>query len=63
MNTTTPIPEPREVLGLTASFSGIAAMLVIATLAPHPISSPGADATPVVAEARAAAGSAHAVGV
>jgi hypothetical protein len=36
MNTNPPIPEPREVLGLTASFSGIAAMLVLATLAPHP---------------------------
>ena len=36
VNTTPPIPEPREVLGLTASFSGIAAMLVLATLAPRP---------------------------
>ena len=35
MNANPPIPEPREVLGLTASFSGIAAMLVLATLAPH----------------------------
>jgi hypothetical protein len=63
MNPTTPIPEPREVLGLTASFSGIAAMLVIATLAPHPVSPAGGDSTTVLAGARVTAGGAHAVGV
>lgn len=31
-----PVPEPREVIGLTASFSGLAAMLVLVTVAPHP---------------------------
>lgn len=61
-----PVPDPREVLGLAASFSGIAAMLVLATLAPHPV----VTATPVTtttisAEQRVAGAEAsrHAVGV
>ena len=62
MNPTPPIPEPREVIGLSASFSGIAAMLVIATLAPHP--SPRAnDASVLAADARPVAEVRHAMGV
>lgn len=62
MNTTPPIPEPREVVGLSASFSGIAAMLVIATLAPHPSSRPD-EAGRLAADSRVAAEVRHAVGV
>jgi hypothetical protein len=61
MNTTPPIPEPREVLGLTASFSGIAAMLVLATLAPHP--EPQARESLSIAAQSTNAGGARAVGV
>ena len=61
MNTTPPIPEPREVLGLTASFSGIAAMLVLATLAPHP--EPQATERVTIAAQSATIGGARAVGV
>jgi hypothetical protein len=61
-----PVPEPREVIGLTASFSGIAAMLVLATLAPHPVvpATPAATTT-ISAEQRVAGteASRHAVGV
>lgn len=62
MNTTTPIPEPREVIGLSASFSGIAAMLVIATLAPQPVRQ-STEASLLAADARVAAEVRHAVGV
>jgi hypothetical protein len=61
MNTTPPIPDPREVLGLTASFSGIAAMLVLATLAPHP--EPRASVSPSIAAQSTTVGGVHAVGV
>jgi hypothetical protein len=61
MNTNPPIPEPREVLGLTASFSGIAAMLVLATLAPHP--QPHAPANQSIAAQSMSAGGVRAVGV
>lgn len=62
MNPTTPIPEPREVIGLSASFSGIAAMLVIATLAPQPPRQP-AEAGVLAADVRVAAEVRHAMGV
>jgi hypothetical protein len=72
MNTNTqemqglPVPEPREVIGLTASFSGITALLVLATLAPHPVvpATPAATA-PISAEQRVAGVEVgrHAVGV
>lgn len=61
-----PVPEPREVIGLSASFSGIAAMLVLATLAPHPFVSatPVATNAPVIATPVAAnEATRHAVGV
>ena len=61
MNTNPPIPEPREVLGLTASFSGIAAMLVLATLAPHP--EPRELESISIAAQSTYAGGARAVGV
>ena len=61
MNTTPPIPEPREVLGLTASFSGIAAMLVLATLAPQ--LEPQARESLSMAAQSTNAGGARAVGV
>jgi hypothetical protein len=61
MNTNPPIPEPREVLGLTASFSGIAAMLVLATLAPHP--QPHAPAGQSIAAQPANEGDVRAMGV
>ena len=53
-----PIPDPREVIGLTASFSGLAAMLVLATLAPQPFSQPAPESR--VAEYQVES---HAVGV
>jgi hypothetical protein len=61
MNTNPPIPEPREVLGLTASFSGIAAMLVLATLAPYP--EPQARESLSIAAQPTNAGGDRAVGV
>jgi hypothetical protein len=61
MNTNPPIPEPREVLGLTASFSGIAAMLVLATLAPRP-EPHMTESTSIVAQSTNAGGN-RAVGV
>ena len=61
IDTTPPIPEPREVLGLTASFSGIAAMLVLATLAPRP--EPHATESVSIAAQTTNAGGARAVGV
>lgn len=61
MNTNPPIPEPREVLGLAASFSGIAAMLVLATLAPHP--EPYAPESLSIAAQSPNAGDGRAVGV
>jgi hypothetical protein len=61
MHTTPPIPEPREVLGLTASFSGIAAMLVLATLAPRPETH--ATESVSIAAQSATIGGARAVGV
>ena len=63
MNTNPPIPEPREVLGLTASFSGIAAMLVLATLAPHPQQDPQPRESVLIAAQAANEGGARAVGV
>ena len=54
-----PVPEPREVIGLTASFSGIAALLVLATLAPNPgqsVANPATGSNPIVAEAHRAVG-------
>jgi hypothetical protein len=61
MNANPPIPEPREVLGLTASFSGIAAMLVLATLAPHP--EPQVRESLSIAAQATNAGGARAVGI
>ena len=61
-----PVPEPREVIGLTASFSGIAAMLVLATLAPRPVVPVTSVATSTISvETRVAEleASRHAVGV
>ena len=63
MNTNPPIPEPREVLGLTASFSGIAAMLVLATLAPHPHQDPPSRESVSIAAQATNVGGARAVGV
>jgi hypothetical protein len=61
-----PVPEPREVIGLTASFSGITALLVLATLAPHPVVPAAPAATTTISAEQRAAGSEvsrHAVGV
>jgi hypothetical protein len=60
-----PVPEPREVIGLTASFSGIAAMLVLATLAPHPVVPATAATVTISAEQRVAGAEAsrHAMGL
>ncbi len=58
-----PVPEPREVIGLSAAFSGLAAMLVLVTVAPHPYQNAAAQ-NPV--EFRAVAenlGAGRAVGV